>query len=169
LLVERGAKWTPEHSTLNDTRRILYKLEPDVTVELIGLLVEREGGTDAAGELMRVPRMRQHLRSCESKLARLGLALDGRRRSKETTRPAPPSSYVLATYDRSRLYEELWSEPTQRVAQRYGISDVALSKVCAQLQIPKPPRGYWAKKQAGRPTPRRPQLKALRSEGAPSS
>ena len=166
LLVERGAKWTPEHSSLNDTRRILYKLEPDVTVELIGLLVERESGTDAARELLRVPRMRQHLRSCESKLVRLGLALEGRRRAQDTTRPAP-SSYVLATYDRKQLYEEVWSEPTQRLAQKYGLSDVALSKVCAQLQVPKPPRGYWAKKQAGRPVPRRPKLKAFRCASDP--
>jgi hypothetical protein len=162
LLVERGAKWTPEPSTLNDTRRILYKLEPDVTVELIGLMVERDGGTDAARELLRVPRMRHHVASCEGKLARLGLTLDRRRRAQESLRPAP-SSYVLATYDRQRLYEEVWSEPTQQLAKKYGISDVALSKVCSQLYVPKPPRGYWAKKCAGRPVPRRPKLQPLPS------
>lgn len=35
---------------------------------------------------------------------------------------------------------------------------MALSKVCRQLQIPKPSRGYWAKKLAGRPVPRRQKL-----------
>jgi hypothetical protein len=33
---------------------------------------------------------------------------------------------------------QLW----QRVAQRYGVSDVAIAKACTLLNIPKPPRGY---------------------------
>jgi hypothetical protein len=168
VLVQRGAIWTPDPSTLNDTRRILYRIEPQVTVELIGHLLKQKEGENSVRELLRVTRMRQHLASSESELSRLGISLDGRRRPQVST-PSPPSSYVLATYDRQRLYEEVWSEPTQRVAQRYGISDVALSKVCAQLQVPKPPRGYWAKKEAGHSGPRRPKLKALRSAGNPSS
>lgn len=160
LLIERGARWTPEPSSLNNTRRILYKLEPDVTVELLGLLVTRENGDDAAQELLRVPRMRQHVATCERQLSRLGLTLDGRRRREAAITPAP-SAYVLATYDRERLYGEVWSEPAQTVARKYGISDVALSKVCKQLHVPKPPRGYWAKKNAGRPVQRRPKLGPL--------
>ena len=127
---------------------------------MIGLLLNHENGEDAIRELLRVPRMRQHVASCEAQLSRLGLMLDGRRRSDVRATPAP-SSYVLAQYDRERLYEEVWSEPTQKVAQKYGMSDVGLSKICRQLQIPKPPRGYWAKKQAGRPVPRRQKLAAL--------
>ena len=160
LLVERGAKWTPEQSSLNNARRILYRLEPDVTVELIGLLLDRDGGEDAARVLLRVPRMRQHVATCERQLSRLGLTLDGRRRREVAVTPAP-SAYVLATYDRERLYKEIWSEPTQTVARKYRISDVALAKVCKQLQIPKPPRGYWAKKVAGKPVQRRPRLAPL--------
>jgi hypothetical protein len=152
--------WKPEPSTLNGTRRILYKLEPDVTVELVGRLLTQDNGADATRELLRVPRMRQHLASCERHLARLGMGVDGCRRSEvPTTRP--PSPYLLTQYDRERLYEEVWSEPTQTLARKYGISDVALSKVCKQLHIPKPPRGYWAKKDAGRPVPRRPKLRPL--------
>jgi hypothetical protein len=160
LLVERGAKWKPEASTLNDTRRILYRIEPEVTVELIGQLLKHEEGESAVRELLRVPRMRQHVASCERQLSRLGIALDGRRHSDVSTTRAP-SPYILAQYDRERLYEEVWSEPTQKVARKYGISDVALSKVCNQLQVPKPPRGYWAKKDAGRPVQRRPRMGPL--------
>jgi hypothetical protein len=131
-----------------------------LAVELIGLLLTHENGEDAARELLRVPRMRQHVASCERQLSRLGLTLDGRRRSEVgTTRE--PSPYVLAQYDRERLYEEVWSEPTQKLARKYGITDVALAKVCRQLRIPKPPRGYWAKKDAGRPVQRRPKLGPL--------
>jgi hypothetical protein len=160
LLLRYGAMWRPEPSTLNRTRRVLYRTEPEVTVELIGLLLSQEKGQDAVRELLRVPQMRQHVASCDRQPSRLGISIDGRPRSEVQTAPAP-SSYVLANYDRRQLYEEVWSEPTQAVARRYGISDVALSKVCKQLQIPKPPRGYWAKKQSGRPVPRRPRLPTL--------
>ena len=68
----------------------------------------------------------------------------------------PPSRY-----ERQRLYEEVWSEPTQQVAKRYGVSDVAIAKACALLAIPKPPRGYWAKKAAGQKLPDRPLLPIL--------
>jgi hypothetical protein len=73
-----------------------------------------------------------------------------------------PSAYVLARYDREKLYQEIWTEPTQTVAARYGISDVALAKACRQLQIPKPSRGYWAKKAAGQAVPRPPKLAPLK-------
>jgi hypothetical protein len=47
------------------------------------------------------------------------------------------------------LYELIWSEPTTILAQRFGISDVGLAKVCRRSDIPAPPRGYWAKIAAG--------------------
>ena len=50
--------------------------------------------------------------------------------------------------DRQTLYELVWSKPTAYLAQEYGISDVALGKMCQGVNIPKLPRGYWAK--AGR-------------------
>jgi hypothetical protein len=37
-----------------------------------------------------------------------------------------------------------------RLAQTYGISGNGLAKVCNRLKIPYPPRGYWAKKAAGK-------------------
>lgn len=163
LLVENGALWKPDASSLNDARRILYKIEPDVTVELVGLLLKHKACDDpVVREFLRPPRMQQHLAGCEHKLGRIGLMLDGRRKS-EVPKAERPSAYVLATYDREKLYQEVWAEPTQKVATRYGISDVALSRVCRQLQIPKPPRGYWAKKSAGQPVPRRPKLSPLKA------
>jgi hypothetical protein len=167
LLVERGAMWKPDPSTLNATRRILYRLEPDVTVELLARLLSQPNGEAAVRELLRVPRMKQHVASCERELSRLGLTMDGRRRT-HVIPPRPPSPYVLAQYDRERLYEEVWSEPTQKVARKYGISDVALTKVCKQLQVPKPPRGYWAKKDAGRHVQQRPKLGPLPRAPEPS-
>ncbi len=57
----------------------------------------------------------------------------------------------------------VWERPTTEVARELGISDVALGKLCRKLQVPKPPRGYWAKIAAGR-KPRQPPLRAYREE-----
>lgn len=110
VLLRYGAMWRPELSTLPKARRILYRTEPEVTVTLIGMLLSHEKGQDAVRELLRVPQMRQHLASCAGRLSELGITLDGRCRSEIPTAPAP-SSYVVAHYDRERLYAEVWSEP----------------------------------------------------------
>ena len=52
-------------------------------------------------------------------------------------------------YDRETLYEQVWSEPVYKVAQRYGISNVAIAKVCRKLHIPVPGVGYWNKVASG--------------------
>lgn len=63
------------------------------------------------------------------------------------------------TMTREELYEVVWSQPTVRLAAAYGLSDVGLAKLCRRYNIPRPPRGYWAKLQAGQ-TPRRTPLPA---------
>ncbi len=57
----------------------------------------------------------------------------------------PSMPYKTVTYDRQKLYEEVWSEPMRKLAPKYGVSDVALSKTCKKLNIPKPGPGYWTK------------------------
>lgn len=42
----------------------------------------------------------------------------------------------------------IWSKPTTHLAQDFGVSDKAIEKWCKAYGIEKPPRGYWAKKQA---------------------
>jgi hypothetical protein len=61
---------------------------------------------------------------------------------------------------RPDLYEQVWTEPMTKVAERLGISDVGLAKACVRADIPTPPRGHWAKLQAGKPS-RRPPLPAI--------
>ncbi len=53
------------------------------------------------------------------------------------------------TYNREKLYEEVWAKPVVDVAVQYGVSDVAIHKICKSLNVPVPPRGYWAKLRAG--------------------
>ena len=52
---------------------------------------------------------------------------------------------------RETLYEQVWQTPMNRLAARYGITGNGLAKICARHKIPYPPRGYWAKKSAGKP------------------
>ena len=51
---------------------------------------------------------------------------------------------------REELYEAMWTESAQNLAKALGISDVGLAKICKKLNVPKPPRGYWAKPNAAR-------------------
>jgi hypothetical protein len=53
---------------------------------------------------------------------------------------------------RNALYDLVWSEPMKTISERFGISDVALKKICVRATIPTPDRGYWAKKDAGKQT-----------------
>lgn len=61
---------------------------------------------------------------------------------------------------REELFALVWEKPATEVAKDLGVSDVALQKLCRRLQVPTPPRGYWAKVKAGQ-APRRPNLEAF--------
>lgn len=39
------------------------------------------------------------------------------------------------------------------IAQRYDVSSSYLARVCEGLNVPHPPRGYWARKAAGEKMP----------------
>ena len=58
-------------------------------------------------------------------------------------------------YERDKLYEEVWAEPVKIVAQRYGVSDVALAKTCRKLGIPLPGRGHNCASGGSSAAPRR--------------
>jgi hypothetical protein len=53
------------------------------------------------------------------------------------------------TIHRHELYDQIWSKPILQVAKVYGLSDVGLAKLCQKHNVPKPPRGYWAKLEHG--------------------
>lgn len=67
---------------------------------------------------------------------------------------------------REELFSLVWSKPSTDVAKELGVSDVALGKLCQRLQVPKPPRGYWARVKPGK-IPRQPPLKAFKEEITP--
>ena len=57
----------------------------------------------------------------------------------------------METWNREALYEEVWEQPLTKLGAKYGVSAVMLGKVCRKLKIPLPGRGYWAKKEFGKP------------------
>lgn len=61
---------------------------------------------------------------------------------------------------REQLFERVWLEPVARLAAEWGLSGPGLKKVCRRLQVPVPPRGYWAKLKFGHRI-KRPHLPAL--------
>ncbi|WP_128970418.1 hypothetical protein [Bradyrhizobium tropiciagri] len=52
---------------------------------------------------------------------------------------------------REELYRMVWLKPIIRLAEEFGITGNGLAKVCDKLDVPYPPRGHWAKKEAGKP------------------
>ena len=56
------------------------------------------------------------------------------------------------TISRQELYKLVWSKPVVKIAKEFGISDVAVAKICKKMNIPKPGLGYWAKKKYGKRT-----------------
>ena len=68
------------------------------------------------------------------------------------------------TITREELYDEVWSTPVSRLAPKYNLSDVGFAKLCRRCNIPLPPRGYWAKLEAGQKI-ERPPLPIVEDEG----
>ncbi len=63
---------------------------------------------------------------------------------------------MTEAWNREALYGEVWEQPLVKIALKYGISAVMLGKICRKLLIPLPGRGYWAKKEFGKPVQRVP-------------
>ena len=52
---------------------------------------------------------------------------------------------------REDLFAAVWERPLTKVAADYGISDVALKKICRKMDIPTPGLGYWRRRECGYP------------------
>jgi hypothetical protein len=66
----------------------------------------------------------------------------------------PPLSIIMKDdsikLTREELYERVWVTPATRLAKEFGLSDVALGKLCRKMDVPKPYPGYWQQLAAGR-------------------
>ena len=63
---------------------------------------------------------------------------------------------AVVEYTREQLHEAIWNKPCVKLAAELGISDVGLAKTCRRMGIPRPPRGCWAKIEAGEKLKREP-------------
>ena len=174
LLLEKGALWRPDDAKqITSVRRALFECEADVTLELMELLLKYAAcSEDTIHNLLRTPAMKKHLASVAWHLGRMGF--DVRTREQKVEEEKQKEIYrqyaleqLASRYDREKIYQEIWSEPIQHVAKRYNLSDVGLAKVCRKLNIPRPGRGYWAIKAAGKVVPKQPPLPELSIKKAP--
>jgi hypothetical protein len=172
-LLDYEALWRPDNvEQVAMVRRSLYECEPEVTVELIERLTKNKScSAETVQELLRTPTMQKYLMPFVKKLASVGFDVRTSAQRSEDARRAEAfrlsSILDLAErYNREEIYEAIWAEPIQHVAKRYNISDVGLAKVCRKLNIPRPGRGYWAIKAAGKPLPKQPPLRKLLAESA---
>jgi hypothetical protein len=70
------------------------------------------------------------------------------------------------TLTRDALFAAVWKTPMTRLARDFGISDVALAKICKKLDVPIPGRGHWARVAAGQRV-RVPRLPKARADTRP--
>jgi hypothetical protein len=63
-------------------------------------------------------------------------------------KPPPPRAAKIVWPSADALKKLIWEKPTSQIAKDLGVSDKAIEKHCKKLALEKPPRGYWAKKQA---------------------
>lgn len=66
---------------------------------------------------------------------------------------------------REVLYEKVWSQPMLSLAKEYGVSSSYLARMCTLLNVPRPPRGYWAKLAVGK-AGKKPPLPEARPDDA---
>lgn len=48
--------------------------------------------------------------------------------------------------DKQELAKLVWQYPKTKIAEMYGVSDVAIGNWCKRLKIQIPPRGYWVRR-----------------------
>lgn len=69
----------------------------------------------------------------------------------------------LSGITREEIYGLIWERPVVAVAANLGVSAPAIVHHCKKHEVPRPPRGYWARKEAGK-NPRKKPLPPTREE-----
>jgi hypothetical protein len=61
---------------------------------------------------------------------------------------------------RRELYDLVWSVPMTKAAERLRMSAKGSGELCRRCGVPTPPRGYWAKKAAGKSVAQTPLIES---------
>lgn len=56
----------------------------------------------------------------------------------------------MGAVTREELYELVWSTPMTKVADKFQVSGSYLARICTELRVPRPERGYWVKLAVGK-------------------
>lgn len=193
-LFQVGARWTTSTpDEIASVRRSLLRMSPFNFEEAMKLLASRDycsseilralGRTDTIRARMRKvgflssPEETQRdnaYRPTRSREVVSKFGVEPKKRAGKEEAPLISRSVLIGIWrpnvrrivlDRQALFERVWSQPVESLAKEWGLSDRGLAKACARLQIPVPPRGYWAKVRQGR-TPGRPRLPAVKPHEA---
>jgi hypothetical protein len=62
----------------------------------------------------------------------------------------PNAKPPVTKITREQLYRRVWTTPLNQIAGELGVSAVDLAKLCDDHAVPRPPRGHWVRKQAGK-------------------
>jgi hypothetical protein len=151
-----GVRWhESDRDRLTRARPSLRKLDDYRLRTVVSALKRAEiCSSETFAELTRTPKIQKRL---------IGLGLiqkplsEREKRKLELEKQQHEIARLMSRYDRVALYEQVWSEPVRNIAKSYGISGVFLGKVCRKLNVPVPPRGYWARVRNGF-TSRKPSL-----------
>jgi len=60
------------------------------------------------------------------------------------------------TLSREELYGQVWTTPMCHLAKKYGVYHADLARICERHSVPRPPMGYWSKKEFGKAPPQTP-------------
>lgn len=186
-LFAHGARWRQAATReIADVRRAILKLSDEDFIDLMKILTEDDHcSPEILAELGRTQAMRARMKQVgfipsasdegdrywRPRPPRSGEVLQkfGITLPKQERRTWLPSTVRIGTrragsqeltMTRAGLAKQVWERPVAVLASEWGISGPGLAKACRRLQIPVPPRGYWAQRAAGR-KPRRPAVAAL--------
>jgi hypothetical protein len=154
-----GVRWEETNrERLGRIRQSLLKVQDYHLKTIVSRLKRPEiCSPETYQELFRTPRIQQRLTALGLVKKPVG---EREKRKEEIRRHRREVSRLMSRYNRAALYEQVWSQPAQEVAKAYGISGVRLGKVCRKLNLPVPPRGYWARVRSGY-TVKRPPLPGM--------
>lgn len=161
-ILKCGKCWEEmDQKRLADIRRYMLKISDYHLKVIVRCLIRPEiSSPKTYHELVRTPKML-------ARLVSLGLCkksvTEKEKKKIEREQRTNTIRILLQKYDREKLYEQVWAEPVLKVAKDYGVSEVWLGKVCRQLDVPVPPRGYWARVRNGgkRKKPSLPNLRPV--------
>ena len=138
---------------IHDLRRTVgsWLVRDGVSLHLVGAVLNHKDQKTTAGYAYFQTEDRQRVLDRHGRnIVEIAKGIKRRRGQRKASPGIPPIEKPVKLprvrrISRKKLYDLVWAEPMNKLAERFGISDVGLGKVCRRAGIPVPARGYWAK------------------------